>query len=205
MVEGKVEKIAAISIAVFVIALSMARVADWHSVGIYDHCPIWNRLAYPFFHAGLIHALLNAWCFLSLVFLHGVSWRRMLLAYAIAVSFPVDTITSLFPLPLPSVGLSGVIYALFGSISFEVRDKRSFQCWMLFYVAVGFFFPGVSATLHLYCYLCGIAIALLNRPMPPPRAGRKRKTAKWGKNTSETDPRRRREPTTHVAPNLRAT
>ncbi len=87
------------------------------------------------------------------------------MAYAIAVSFPVGSITSLFPLSLPSVGLSGVIYALFGSISFEVRDKHSFQCWMLFYVAVGFFFPSVSATLHLYCYLCGLLVALLNRPI----------------------------------------
>lgn len=65
----KTEKVTAIVIALLVTVLSFLQVADWHSVGIYSHCPLSARLAYPFFHANLFHALLNAWCLLSMVFI----------------------------------------------------------------------------------------------------------------------------------------
>ena len=162
---GKVEKVAAIVIALLVTVLPFLQVADWHSVGIYSHCHLSARLAYPFFHANLFHALLNAWCLLSMVFIYKVSLLRMLFAYTVAVTMPVDTLGTFLPLDSPTVGLSGVVYVLFGTISFEVARKRYFQCWMLFYIAVGFFFPNTNAWLHLYCYLCGFIAALLNKPI----------------------------------------
>lgn len=162
---GKVEKVAAIVIALLVTVLSFLQVADWHSVGIYSYCPLSARLEYPFFHANLFHALLNAWCLLSMVFIYKVSLLRMLFAYTVAVTMPVDTLGEFLPLESPTVGLSGVVYALFGTISFEVARKRYFQCWMLFYIAVGFIFPNTNAWLHLYCYLCGFIAALLNKPI----------------------------------------
>lgn len=162
---GKVEKVAAIVIALLVTVLSFLQVADWHSVGIYSHCHLSARLAYPFFHANLFHALLNAWCLLSMVFIYKVSLLRMLFAYTVAVTMPVDTLGAFLPFNNPTVGLSGVVYVLFGTISFEVARKRYFQCWMLFYIAVGFFFPNANAWLHLYCYLFGFIAALLNKPI----------------------------------------
>lgn len=162
---AKVEKAAAIVIASLVTALSLLQVADWHSVGIYSHCPLSARLAYPFFHANLLHAMLNAWCLLSVAFIYKVSLLRMLFAYTVAVAMPVDTLGEILPLDNPTVGLSGVVYVLFGTISFEVARKRYFQCWTLFYIAVGFIFPNTNAWLHLYCYLCGFLFALLNKPI----------------------------------------
>jgi membrane associated rhomboid family serine protease len=162
---GKVEKVTAFVIALLVTVLSFLQVADWHSVGIYSHCHLSARLAYPFFHANLFHALLNAWCLLSMVFIYKVSLLRMLFAYTVAVTMPVDTLGAFLPFNNPTVGLSGVVYVLFGTISFEVARKRYFQCWMLFYIAVGFFFPNTNAWLHLYCYLFGFIAALLNKPI----------------------------------------
>lgn len=89
----------------------------------------------------------------------------MLFAYVVAVTMPVDTLGVFLPLDNPTVGLSGVVYVLFGTISFEVARKRYFQFWMLFYISVGFIFPNTNAWLHLYCYLCGFLFALLNKPI----------------------------------------
>ena len=162
---GKVEKASAVVIALVVTVLSVFHIAGWHSVGIYAHAPLSARLLYPFFHAGVLHAALNAWCLLSLVFFYKITWKRMLVAYIIAVTVPVDTLGGFLPFDNPTVGLSGVVYVLFGSISFEVLHKRYYQCWMLFYITVGFLMPNTNAWLHLYCYLCGLVVALLNKPI----------------------------------------
>lgn len=161
----KAEKAAAVVIALWVTVLSLFHFVGWHSVGIYAHCPLSGRFLYPFFHANVWHALLNVWCLLSVVFLYDVSLRRMLAAYFLAVTVPVDTLGLLLPLDNPTVGLSGMVYVLFGSLSFEVLRKRYYQCWMLFYIAVGFLMPNTNAWLHLYCYLCGLVFALLNKPI----------------------------------------
>ena len=152
-------------IALGITVLSLFQIADWHSVGMYVHAPWPARLIYPLFHANVLHAALNAWCLLSVVFLYKISWKRMLVAYIIAVTVPVDTLGSFLPFGNPTVGFSGVVYVLFGSISFEVLRKRYFQCWMLFYIGIGFLVPNNNAWLHIYCYLCGFVIALLNKPI----------------------------------------
>ena len=162
---GKVEKVASIVMVISVAVLSCFHVADWHSVGIYAHAPWSARLLYPFFHSGVLHAVLNGWCLLSLVFFYGMTWKRLLVAYLIAITVPVDTLGSFLPFDNPTVGLSGVVYVLFGSISFEVLRKRYYQCWMLFYIGIGFLMPNTNAWLHLYCYLCGLGVALLNKPI----------------------------------------
>ena len=161
----KTEKVTAIVIALTVTALSFVHVSDWTAVGICSSCPLSGRLLYPFFHAGFVHAVLNAWCLLSIIFIYEVSYWRMFFAYVVAVTMPVDTLGVFLPLDNPTVGLSGVVYVLFGTISFEVARKRYFQFWMLFYIAVGFIFPNTNAWLHLYCYLFGFIAALLNKPI----------------------------------------
>ena len=161
----KTEKVTAIVVALTVTALSFVHVSDWTAVGICSSCPLSGRLLYPFFHAGIVHAVLNAWCLLSVVFIYEVSYLRMLFAYVVAVTVPVDTLGTFLPLASPTVGLSGVVYVLFGTISFEVARKRYYQLWMLCYIAVGFIFPNTNAWLHLYCYLCGFLFALLNKPI----------------------------------------
>lgn len=161
----KVEKATAIIVALTVTTLSFVHINDWEAVGICTSCQLSGRLLYPFFHAGTLHAVLNVWCLLSIVFIHEVSCMRLLFAYVAAVTVPVGTLGTFLPLDCPTVGLSGVVYVLFGSISFEVLRKRYYQCWMLFYIGIGFLMPNTNAWLHLYCYLCGFVFALLNKPI----------------------------------------
>lgn len=161
----KVEKAAVVVMALGLFFLSFFHVADWRSVGIYAHGPWSGHLLYPFFHASVLHASLNVWCLLSLVFFYDITWKRMIMAYLMAVGVPVDTLGSFLPFDEPTVGLSGMVYVLFGSISFEVLRKAYYQCWMFFYICMGFFMPGTNAWLHLHCYLCGLIVALLNKPI----------------------------------------
>lgn len=158
-------KAAAIIMAAWAVLSSCFTIATHDAVGIAPGCTMAARFLYPFFHVGFLHAALDAWCLLSIVFIYDISVWRLLLAYAIAVSFPVDTLARLLPPHAPTVGLSGIVYALFASISFEVARKRYYQCWMLFYLLAGFLLPAVNAYLHLYCYLCGLVVALLNKPI----------------------------------------
>lgn len=162
----KAEKVTALIIATIAISLSFSNTWDWQTVGIYAGSTPYNRLIYPFFHAGFLHATLNAWCLLAIVFIYDISLWRLLLAYTISITIPIDTIDCfLTRMDLPTVGLSGVIFVLFGSISFEVLRKCYYQLWMLFYLATGFLFPNTNVWLHIYCYICGLVIALINKPI----------------------------------------
>nr|DAV35007.1 MAG TPA: Rhomboid family [Caudoviricetes sp.] len=161
----KVEKVAALVIAAVVICLSFFKIWDWQNVGIYDGSNMQGRLLYPFFHANTFHALLNSWCLLSVVFIYDIGIGRLLSAYMIAVFVPVDTLGYFMAMDSPTVGLSGMVFALFGSISFEVLRKRYYQSWMIFYLAAGFLLPNTNAVLHLWCYVSGVLVALLNKPV----------------------------------------
>lgn len=146
--------------------LSLVNLSDWSAVGIYAGCGVCGRTLYPFFHANLLHCTLNSWCLLSLVFIYDIKIWRLSVAYLIAVTIPIDTLANLLPtLTQPTVGLSGIVFVLFGSISFEVQRKRYYQMWMMFYLGVGFLFPNTNAWLHLYCYLGGLVVATLNKPI----------------------------------------
>lgn len=161
MDKRKTEKITCLAVAVIVLAMSLLHVADWHTVGIYPHCPFYCRLTYSFFHANILHAVLNCWCLVAVMFIYDITIPRLITAFVIAASYPVGITHAV----QPTIGLSAIIYALFGSISFSVEHKLKYQLWMLFYVLLGFAMPQTNALIHLYCYLCGFIVALLNKPI----------------------------------------
>jgi membrane associated rhomboid family serine protease len=147
-------------LTVLILIISIHHVEDWSTVGIYTGCGLGCRMLYPFYHANLLHALLNAWCLLSVIFIYDISLLRFILAYIIAVTIPPFCLSD-----TPTVGMSGLVFALFGSISFEVQRKAYYQLYMLAYLVAGFLFPNTNALLHLYCYMAGGVVALLNKPV----------------------------------------
>ena len=66
---------------------------------------------------------------------------------------------------VPTVGLSCVCYFLLGTLIFEVKRKLYFLFSTALYIAVGFLFPSVNALIHLYGYLAGLLVGLLNAPL----------------------------------------
>jgi len=158
MVRGEVQKAAAlVYVAVAACLLLTGAAAD--DVGLRAGCSVRARLAYPLFHANVFHYAVNAWCLLTLVFGYRVPGRALLAAYAVAVTAPA------FGAAVPTIGLSGVLYCLFGRLSFAVRRKWLWQAWWAAPLAIGFLLPQVNAWLHLYCYLCGVLLGLLNKPV----------------------------------------
>lgn len=148
----------------FALALSLAMLAlafvpfDAEAVGLrsLSASPSWGgmgcgRLSYSFFHASLLHCLVNVWCFLSCVFLADVSFRKLALAYFAACSAPALSAT-------PTIGLSGVCFALLGMVMWQSAGKLRYN--MIIGVSVLSVYAlcpkAVNNGLHLYCYLLGV-------------------------------------------------
>lgn len=161
MVRQTIEKTTGLIIAAAILMSALICVPDWYAVGVFRGCNILQRLGFSFFHASLLHAAVNAWCFLSILFIHNVSWARMIVAFIIAVVAP-DLVLS----DVPTVGLSAVCFALLGSIAFEVGRKIYYNGCMALYIFLGFLFPNVNGWLHLYSYLAGLLVGLLVMPIP---------------------------------------
>ncbi len=160
MDKTKATKAVSLLISIIVCCLALQDIRDWSAVGIFTGCGLVCRLSYPFYHVNVLHAALNAWCLLSVVFVYKVSLWRLAFAYIAAVSVPTSCLSG-----VPTVGLSGLVFVLFGSVSFEVERKVHYQLWMVVYLIIGFLFPGTNAWIHLYCYLAGCLAALLNKPV----------------------------------------
>lgn len=160
MVKKKAAKATSLLVSILMFCFSLQDIVDWSAVGIFTGCRLGCRFSYPFYHVGVLHALLNAWCLLSVVFIYDISLLRLCFAYIIAVLVPSFCLSN-----IPTVGLSGIVFALFGSISFEVERKVYYQLWMIVYLIIGFLFPNTNAWVHLYSYLAGCMVALLNKPV----------------------------------------
>ncbi len=165
MAQGKIQKVLALTVSALTIILYVVvrlvpgvSAADF---GLSAGAPLFLRLAYPFFHAGAFHLLINVWVFLSVVFLWTPAPWKMIAAYLAAVLVPVCCLG-----PWPTAGLSVIIYFLLGDVTVRARKRLSFCLWCLLYIVIGFFLPHVNALIHLYAYLCGILVSLLDTPLP---------------------------------------
>lgn len=153
-------KAASLIIAAVILLGSFIYVPDWSVIGVAKGCTFVPRIGYSFFHVSFIHALVNAWCLLSIVFIYDISIWRLLTAYIVAVCVPEFLLSD-----VPTVGMSCVCYTLLGSLIFEVKRKLYFLSCMALYIAPGFFFSGVNAFIHIYGYLAGLIVGLLNTPL----------------------------------------
>lgn len=160
MLRRKKTKIAALLISIAIIILTFTDIKPG-DVGLYCGCPLQNRLLYHFFHANVIHLSLNVWCLLSCVFLADVSAPALLFAYAIACTVPVSSGT-------PTVGLSGVCFALLGFIMWNVKKKLSYNFSIFLCIATPLVLlpHAVNNMLHAYCYavavIAGAVLKLCN-------------------------------------------
>lgn len=118
-----------------------------------------DRLLYSFTHASIIHLLTNIWAMLSAVFVFQPHWGYMIAAYAIAVLCPSHLCHT------PTVGLSVFIYALFGMMTFRVKERGLYQLCMAIALITGCLHPYINGYVHIYAYACGFIVALLTTPI----------------------------------------
>lgn len=164
MVRRKEAQVAALVYVTAAIVLRFVPVPV-EAVGIFPGAPFVHRVLYPFFHASWLHCLVNCWCLLSIVFLYEISLPMLIGSFIVAASFPFNGLSFLYASFLPTVGMSGVCYALLGRYSLLVRRKLYYQCWVLCFIGIGFIFPTSNAWLHLYCYAVGVLLSFLNKPL----------------------------------------
>ncbi|MBQ7462418.1 MAG: rhomboid family intramembrane serine protease [Bacteroidaceae bacterium] len=180
MVRGKETKTAALVLtAICLVAYVAMPLPLLQKVGICEDCSILARFAYPFFHASFIHMAINCWCLLSVVFIYDTPRSYIIIAYIIAISFPVGTLSAIvpdaFPSAIPTVGLSGIDYALLGMVSFQVKRKLYYHAWILSFVFIllifnhlcsfcGYSVATPNNLLHIYCYVAGLLVGFLNSP-----------------------------------------
>lgn len=161
MATEKNAKIAALAIAAIIIVLAFLGPIPTMGVTSDNTTPAFMpRLLYNILHASVLHAVINAWCLLSAIFIFNIKLEKLLLAFGVAATAPSWVFSE-----IPTLGLSGVIYFLFGSVSMAVRHKIFYHAWFTVIIAVGFLMPAVNARLHLYCYICGVLLAMLTTPM----------------------------------------
>lgn len=183
MVRRKETKTTALVLTVVITSLSIICSLNGYAVdkvGIGKDTSVIARFAYSFFHASVVHALLNCWCLLSVVFIYNIPLSYIAIAYFIAVTYPAGTLCELVGsggAPVPTVGLSAVCFALLGMAAFQVRRKLYFQVWVLSFIAMGFVLPSLCVLcgldvaspdniLHIYCYVAGLFVGFLDSPVP---------------------------------------
>lgn len=160
MVREKKAKTATLLIVIIILIGSFISVPDWSIIGVTKDCALLSRVGYSFFHVTPIHAAINAWCLICIVFRYDISLVRLLVAYMVAVAVPQFVLSA-----VPTVGMSCVCYVLLGSLSFEVKRKLYYQLCIAPYIVVGFMFPSVNAAIHVYGYISGLMVGVLNAPL----------------------------------------
>lgn len=199
MVRRKKAKAASLALVAACLTLSLlqtiaattpvASAAGLTSVAISAGCPLLPRLLYSFFHASLLHCLVNSWCLLSVVFYYDLPLSSLILAYITAAAFPVDTVCTVLggsaaEIPAVSAALSvhsvfsvhsgGVLTAAFtttstvglSGICFSLLAQASFHARrkLYFHLYIASFLLFTTAVPYL-CSVCGYVIATPNTPL----------------------------------------
>lgn len=123
-----------------------------------------EHLVYPLSHANVWHLAANV------VFLWMIPCRMHLVAcYACAV------VCSFLPcfMSEPTMGFSGVLFAMVGVSWGEVRRFKDMIRKNAWFLVIPFVLPHVNAMVHLYCMVAGYAIGMALRETQG--GGKKRK------------------------------
>lgn len=112
--------------------------------------PWWHAFFYQACHCNVWHLMANLWClWLIASSNYRVSARQCILAYSVSVLASFAS--------CETEGLSGLLYALIGMLSWQAARIRTFHLWMLGFVSVGLLVPHrINVILHLVCYAAGI-------------------------------------------------
>jgi len=120
--------------------------------------PIWKHFTYIFQHAGIIHLLINSLSFISAWIIMKRFYKK---GYFYLVPFVLAFLTSFIPLCIfdkPTVGVSGVVYAMIGMILPYFNFKKAYLFYLSIAVSliVSFFIHSSNFYLHLFCFISGV-------------------------------------------------
>lgn len=128
--------------------------------GVTEGFCIWglSHITYMFLHAGIIHLLINSLSFISAWIIMKRFYKK---GYFYLVPFVLAFLTSFIPLCIfdkPTVGVSGVVYAMVGMILPYFNFKKAYLFYLSIAVSliVSFFIHSSNFYLHLFCFIVGV-------------------------------------------------
>ena len=134
-------------------------------LGYTDTSEWYTHITYMFQHSTLIHLCVNLFSFM-------VMWlylqRYMKQLYIMPV-FIIAFVASFLPYTsfiVPTVGVSGAIYAMMGMLMPFIYKNKNFYIYILsilIVLVVSFINPNINFFIHLYCLVLGIAYGYLKK------------------------------------------
>ena len=135
-------------------------------IGFATNSPWWTHLTYSLQHANILHLVINTLVFINVfrVMEGFVSWKKLLpLVYSIAVA------SSFFATnDIPTVGASGMIYAMFGMMSVIVafnkstpKQKLTFFCSIGIMLLISYFNSNSNFMVHILAFCAGAIVWIL--------------------------------------------
>lgn len=153
MVRAKETKTTSLILTAVVMVLSVAMPGGC-GIGLTAGGSVVGRLLYPFMHVNILHAGMNCWCLLSVVFLYDLPLWTLLASYLVAVCVPAELVPGL------TMGMSGICFCLLGMSSWLVQRKLYYNAMAVAFMGMGFLFPNCAAWIHVYCYVLGSGLGL---------------------------------------------
>lgn len=124
------------------------------SWGYYAESSWYTHFTFHFAHASVWHLAGNALCFYVLT-RNRFAWAELAIAYGIA------TLCSFIaPHTLPTIGLSGLIFALYGMRLTRCRLSAEFIVRTAFILLLPLLTGRVNVLLHIFCILVGYCVTL---------------------------------------------
>lgn len=137
-----------------------------YSMGFKDGCELYCYITYIFFHTNIIHLGINLYAFYLFCVTLGIMQnfkQNIIMSFAYAIICAV-IINSIFTLSKPTIGLSGVIYAMLGSLLVETKYNKSLLKAMILVVLINVLsciFGSSNILIHFSCLLSPIIISLI--------------------------------------------
>lgn len=158
MVRRKKKEIAAPLLLTTATAIVYLSGASPHTYGLCDGKEWYAHFTYQFLHVSIWHLAINLWSVWCITSTYRLRIWHFATAYFISASY-------VFYGHIPTIGISGICFALMGIIWYQVLHIRLYHTWIISFILIGFLFPSTNACLHLYCYAIGFIIGWLNKPV----------------------------------------
>lgn len=132
---------------------------DAHYIGFYEGCSLYTRFIYPIFHASFFHMAFNAYCFVLIMRILRKT-KAMSDALILIISY-ISAVACTFvsEMSLPTIGLSGVIYAMIGIYSYLRLSGCLWNVLIILLINIIAYHVGTSNVfIHLSCWACGFAL-----------------------------------------------
>ncbi|WP_099465549.1 rhomboid family intramembrane serine protease [Parabacteroides provencensis] len=148
---------------IVIILFVIVHICAGNELGYSSSSPIWTHATYQFQHLNWIHLLLNSFTFLSLC---KILRKALPLSLILVYAYFTSVIISFFSeLDLPTVGASGMIYAMSGmfiSISLigeklRIVDYSKFSLF-LFGITIALVLSAIKPHINFFCHLLGLCL-----------------------------------------------